>query len=46
MTFTYQAYRDILDAMGEDIRNPRPFGESSRTDEVIAQLQQATTPRT
>lgn len=39
MTFTYEAYRDVLDAMGEDIREPRRIGERSRTEEVITRLQ-------
>ncbi|MCW2720702.1 hypothetical protein [Pseudonocardia sp.] len=36
MTFTHQTYRDILDAAGEDFRNPRPIGARSRAEEVIA----------
>lgn len=36
MTFTYEAYTDIIDAMEADYRKPRPPGVPSRVDEAVA----------
>jgi hypothetical protein len=36
MTFTAEAYFDIIDAMEADYREPRPPGKPSRVDEAIA----------